>query len=127
MVLTPPRCEDLSSNERCFRVRQYQDGEFEVMFHRHVPIARMSRGSAISCIKSLVARFNAVSGLGFDEIVASHLNSRSGPDHRSGALEVQTELDTDSSTLRARCGGNTTAFFDEPVQSGNALSSRRVQ
>ena len=51
-------CPKLSPGQMFFRVKTYNEGVFETVFHEHVPSHRLSQDSATEALRSLVARYS---------------------------------------------------------------------
>lgn len=48
-------CSGLVAGELCFRVQKYSEGEFEEVFHEHVPAPRLSQDGRAETLRALVA------------------------------------------------------------------------
>jgi hypothetical protein len=72
-------CPELAVGQVCFRVKTYNDGIFESVFHEHVPSHRISQDNAIEALRSLVARYSEWPGT---FILHSLLNERRGKPSR---------------------------------------------
>ena len=46
-------CRTLDAGARCFRILEYSEGVFEVVFHEHVPRHRISSDNAFEFMKAL--------------------------------------------------------------------------
>jgi hypothetical protein len=68
-------CPYLRTRERCFVVQCYNQGNFDQVFHEHVPLHRISQESTVEVLCSLVGHYDGWSGL---FILNSRLNNRRG-------------------------------------------------
>jgi hypothetical protein len=66
-------CPDLVPGQICFRVKTYNEGVMEVVFHEHVSSHRISQEKANEVLRSLVARYSEWPGT---FILRSRLNKR---------------------------------------------------
>lgn len=66
-------CPELVPGQVCFRVKIYNEGVFETVFHEHVPSHRISQERANEALRSLVARYSEWPG---SYILRSQLNRR---------------------------------------------------
>ena len=111
-------CPDLNTMEICIVLEQYQQGSFDRLQHLHVPKSRMSKDKRLALLESLVCRFNARSGLGFDQIVANYLNKRGKAPAAENSFQVVT-TNPEPGVLRTYCGTDTKAWTDEVISSSN--------
>lgn len=66
-------CRTLEAGVRCFRIRKYSQGAYDVIFHQHVPKHRISNGNAIGLMKTLMARHRSLSDI---DVLRGYLNKR---------------------------------------------------
>jgi hypothetical protein len=105
-------CSELKKKEKCFRLQQYNNGEFEELFHEHVPKHRISKGNSIELLKSLIVRY---SGLEFPQIVCSYLNDRGKNPSVIKLFQLQIEY-PEPGVLRTYCSSrNLNIWFDEVI------------
>lgn len=107
-------CDDLNAQTKCFRLVQYRNGQFEGVWHGHVPRHRISESSACSALKALVCRFCAEEGLSAEHILHSYLNRRAGEPQRYDGIEWNV-THPEPGVLRRCCGTNTKAWYDEVI------------
>jgi hypothetical protein len=104
----------LIPGHREFVVQQYSEGRFEILHRKLVPKHRMSVAAANETLRHLVCRFNGITGLGFEQIVACGLNERGGGPVRDRLLEISTSYPK-RGVIRHQCGSNTRAWYDMVV------------
>ena len=105
-------CKDLKVNEKCFRLHEYNEGDFNELFHEHVPKHRISSDNASAFMKALVVRH---SPLGDPEILRTYLNNRG---KNPGAIQlgqVVIEYPEPGVIRRYFSCGNTSAWYDEVI------------
>ncbi len=68
-------CLTLGGTEKCIRVKTYDQGKVEQVFHEHIPAYRLSQDSEFEALRSLVAKYSKWSGI---FILHSLLNNRRG-------------------------------------------------
>jgi hypothetical protein len=66
-------CDDLKVNEKCFRLYGYDKGDFNELFHEHVPNHRISNSNACEFLRALVIRHSPLGDL---EILRTYLNKQ---------------------------------------------------
>ena len=66
-------CHTLDTGIKCFRIRKYKQGTYDVIFHQHVPKHRISRDNAIGLMKTLMARHRSLSDI---DVLRGYLNKR---------------------------------------------------
>lgn len=95
-------------------VEQYERGAFVRLYSALVPAHRLSKEAKNNLLKSLICRFNGKTGLGFEHIVQSYLNSRgkTPPSHDPFQFHVAYP---EPGVLRTYCGTDTLAWIDEVV------------
>ncbi len=82
-------CSRLKSSERCFRLFEYNDGEFVELFHEHVPNHRISSDEAFQFTRALLIKYSA---LGDREILRTFVNNRSGNPEKIQLIVGHTEF-----------------------------------
>jgi hypothetical protein len=107
-------CPTLQRGEICIVVEQYHEGKFERQFHEHVPRSRLSAEGKINLLRALVVRFHGFTGMGAEQIVRAHLNSRGKVPSKNVALQIHTSY-SEPGVLRQSCGGDTAAWADEVI------------
>jgi hypothetical protein len=105
-------CSELKKNEKCFRLQKYNNGEFEELFHEHVPKHRISKGNSIELLKALIVKY---SGLEFPQIICSYLNNRNDKPSAIKLFQIQSEY-PEPGVLRTYCSsGDLNIWFDEVI------------
>lgn len=105
-------CKNLKSDERCFVVRRYFEGEWTVLCHEHVPKSRMSSDSACSALKALLAKY---SGYIDSVLLSGFMNSKSKNPERSRMFDIDVSY-PEPGVLRKGCyKSNTEGWVDEVI------------
>jgi hypothetical protein len=107
-------CSELRPNELCIVLEQYHEGKFERQFHEHVPRSRLSGEGKINLLRALVVRFYGFTGMGAEQIVRAHLNTKGKVPSQNATLQIHTSY-PEPGVLRHYCGGDTAAWADEVV------------
>lgn len=50
-------CNTLKLNEKCVRVRRYNEGKYENCFHEHIPAHRIGQDEMFSALKCLIMHY----------------------------------------------------------------------
>lgn len=105
-------CSTLKANEKCFRLHKYDEGNFNEIFHEHVPNHRISGDNAIEFMKALIIKHSA-----FDDsqILRTYLNKR---DKKPSAIKLgQVIIEyPEPGVLRIYySSGNISAWHDEVI------------
>ena len=66
-------CPTIEEKIKCFRIRKYKQGRYDVIFHQHVPKHRVSNENAIGLMKTLMARHRSLSDI---DVLRGYLNER---------------------------------------------------
>lgn len=104
-------CSELSPSDVCIVVERHGDGLCERLHHQHVPRRRIAKSSLKELLRALVCRFDGTSGLGFETIVAAHLNNRKGGLPQQDPFQMKLSY-PEAGVLRTYCGTNTVAWID---------------
>jgi hypothetical protein len=107
-------CNDLKPKTLCVRVRRYQSGKFEELYHEHVPAYRLSRPKSIEMMKAMVLRF---SGCGAYEVLRSYLNTRS-MEPAAYPFQITVEY-PEPGVLRTYCGTSVQVWCDSVISPVN--------
>jgi len=102
-------CPDLQVGDKCFRVQRYNEGEFNLVFHEHVPARRLSLNTEIEVLRGLIGRYADWDGT---YILHSHLNSRSGGPSRYPGFVYHTSYPEDGVIRRTVGSGAVSAWSD---------------
>lgn len=105
-------CGALKANEKCFCLYEYKEGNYNELFHQHVPKHRISGDSASEFMKSLVVRHSA---LGDPEILRCYLNNRGKSPSAISLGQVITEYPEPGVLRKYYSCGNTSAWYDEVI------------
>ena len=105
-------CSKLKTSEVCLVVEQYGEGKFTRQHHEHVPKSRLSTDKRLNLLRALVIVF---SGMGFESIVACHLNARGKTLAGSAGRLRMAVAYPEPGVLRTYCGTNTHAWSDQVI------------
>ncbi len=105
-------CKGLKANEKCFRLHEYNEGEFHELFHEHIPKHRISADNAGEFMKTLVVRH---SSLGDPEILRTYLKKRGKNPAAIEFGQVVIEYPEPGVLRKYFSCGNTSAWFDEVI------------
>ena len=108
-------CHDLQPKQRCFRLREYNQGTFDDVFHEHIPAHRISKDNAIQMMKSLVLRYENAHA---ERILRSYLNSRGRNPAACDPFQIGVEY-PEPGVMRTYCGTNVQAWMDEVLVPGD--------
>lgn len=106
-------CKDIEPKQKCFRLRRYNQGVFEDVFHEHVSKHRISLDSAKEMMKALVLRHEEVTA---QHILRCYLNKGRNPkalDH----LKIVVGY-PEPGVIRRYIGHNIQAWMDEVIDPG---------
>ena len=106
-----PLCRDLEPKTLCIRLRQYQSGTYEELYHEHVPAHRLSRQKCIEMMKAMVLRF---SRCGPYQVVRSYLNERGKEPPADDPFQIVVEY-PEQGVLRTHCGTNVQVWCDSVI------------
>jgi hypothetical protein len=107
-------CNDMEPKEKCFRLRRYNQGVFEDVFHEHVLKHRISLDRGIEMMKALVLRHGEFAAL---YILRCYLNSR-GRDPEAYHFQINIKY-PEPGVIRRYCGSyNVQAWMDEVIVPG---------
>jgi len=108
-------CNDIEPKQRCFRLRRYNQGVFDDIFHEHVPKYRISLDSGIEIMKALVMRYEEFTA---SYILRCYLNSRGQDPEAIPLLRIVVEY-PESGVIRRYCGSSDIqAWMDEVIDPG---------
>lgn len=105
-------CRELAVDQVCFRVKIYNDGIFESVFHEHVPSHRISHENAIEALRSLVARYSEWPGT---FILHSLLNERRGKPSRYPSFNSHTTYPEPGAIRHYISAQRTHAWYDSII------------
>lgn len=105
-------CPDIDPKQKCFRLRRYNEGLFDEIFHEHVPNHRITIDSAIEMLKALVLRHEEFSA---SHILRCYLNSRRGSPEALRILRIDVEYPEPGVIRRYCCSNNFNAWMDEVI------------
>ena len=104
-------CETLKPKERCIRLRAYNEGRFDDMYHEHIPVHRLGDVACIEMMKALVVRFSGVSA---EYMVRNYLNTRRGRPLRADEFRFHIEY-PEPGVIRRYCGTNVQTWTDRVI------------
>jgi hypothetical protein len=105
-------CSDLRPKQKCFRLREYDEGIFKDIFHEHIPKHRISEDNAFVFMKMLVVKY---SSLGDFEILRSYMNSIGKEPSAIQLGRWQVEYPEPGVLRRYFDAGNIHAWYDKVV------------
>lgn len=105
-------CSALIANEKCFCLYEYKEGNYNEIFHQHVPKHRISGDGAVEFMKALVVRHSA---LGDPEILRCYLNQRGKSPSAILLGQVVVEYPESGVLRKYYSCGNTSAWYDEVI------------
>jgi len=109
-------CGTLKPNQKCFRLRRYNQGKYDELFHEHVPKHRISEDNARNFMKTLVARYREWNDF---YILQSFLNERGKEPTSERPFQMPIEYPEPGVIRRYCCSGNVEAWMDEVIQPEN--------
>jgi len=106
-------CDALKPNQKCFRLRLYKQGEYDDLFHEHLPKHRISVDSAISFMRTLVAKYSEWNDT---FILSNYLNNRGKQPIAERSIQMPIEY-PEPGVIRRYCfSGNVNVWMDEVIQ-----------
>lgn len=105
-------CSTLKVNEKCFRLHEYNEGNFNEIFHEHVPSHRISSDNAICFMKALIIKHSA---FGDFQILLTYLNERSKEPGAIKLGQIVTEYPEPGVLRKYYSSGNISAWYDEVI------------
>ncbi len=105
-------CSALNANEKCFCLYEYKEGNYNEIFHQHVPKHRISGDSASEFMKALVVRHSA---LGNHEILHCYLNKRGKTPNAITLGQVVLEYPEPGVLRKYYSCGNVSVWYDEVI------------
>lgn len=106
-------CDDLKPNQKCFRIRLYKEGEYEDLFHEHIPKHRISGDSAINFMRTLVAKYSEWND---STILSTYLNNRRGKPTANRSIQMPIEYPEPGVMRRYCCSGDVDVWMDEVIE-----------
>ncbi len=106
-------CPSLTPKEKCVRIRKYKEGQFQEIFHEHVPARRLAQAATSELLWTLVLRYEEAAAR---QIVQSYLSRRGYQAKADHPLQVRVEY-PEPGVMRSYCGGNVLAWIDTVVNS----------
>jgi hypothetical protein len=107
-------CKDIEPKQKCFRLRRYNQGVFDDVFHEHVPKHRISLDSGIEMMKALVLRHEEFAA---PYILRCYLNSQGRSPEALDLLKIVVEY-PEPGVIRRYIGHNIQAWMDEVIDPG---------
>jgi hypothetical protein len=104
-------CNDIEPKQKCFRLRRYNQGVFEDVFHEHIPKHRISLDSSIEMMKALVLRYEEFAA---PYIIRCYLNSRGRNPAAINLLRIVIEY-PEPGVIRRYCGNDVQVWMDEVI------------
>lgn len=109
-------CEQLKHGDVCIRVKIYDSGSFNEVFHDHIPSIRLSQEHLLQALKSLVLNNTEIHD---ETLLHSYLNNRSKEPPAIKLYRVNVEY-PEKGVKRTYCSsGGVTAWVDEVISKSN--------
>ncbi|WP_146171163.1 hypothetical protein [Saccharospirillum sp. MSK14-1] len=105
-------CHEFKANIKCFRLHEYNDGDFNELFHEHIPKHRINSGNAAEFMRALVIRHSA---LGDPEILRTYLNKRGQNPSAIDFGKAVIEYPQPGLIRKYFTSGGITAWYDEVI------------
>jgi len=105
-------CSSLKEGEKCFRLLEYDEGEYRDLFHEHVPNFRISGVSSGSFMKSLIISH---SSLNDEQIFRTYLNKRGNQPSMISLLQGHIETPEPGVLRKYADSGQLVAWYDEVI------------
>ena len=109
-------CDALKPKQKCFRLRRYNQGKFDDLFHEHIPKHRISEDNAINFMMILVARHSEWNDL---YTLQSCLNKRGKEPTAERPFQMPIEYPEPGVIRRYCSSGDFVAWMDEVIQPEN--------
>ena len=101
-------CQSLTPKEKCIRLREYKAGQFQELFHEHVPAHQLAQTATKELLRVLVLRYEEATA---PQIVQSYLTRRGRQAKTNHPLRIIVEY-PEPGVVRSYCGGNVHAWID---------------
>lgn len=105
-------CKELKATEKCFRVQQYDNGDFKDLFHEHVPKSRISEESSFQFLRAIILKNHP---FGSTEILRTFLNSRGKNPVRIQLCNSHTEYPEPGVVRKYLCSQGINTWYDEVI------------
>ena len=104
-------CGTLNPQEKCILLREYTQGTFEELFHKHVEAYKLAEKVHRELLRTLVLRYEHAHA---ETILDAYL-SRFGDDAKLSHPPIFVEECPEAGVLRLYCGGNVCAWIDTVI------------
>ena len=105
-------CKELKATEKCFRVQQYENGDFIELFHEHVPSSRISAQESFQFLRTIIIKNHPLES---SEILRTFLNSRGKNPARIQFFNSHTEHPEPGVIRKYFCSQGINTWYDEVV------------
>ena len=105
-------CKDLQAKEKCFRLFKYNEGDFDELFHEHVPKHRISLDNASAFMSTLIVHHSSLSDT---EVLRTYLNNRGKKPSAIKLGQSQIEYPEPGVLRKYFSHGSFTAWYDEVI------------
>ncbi len=105
-------CPDLILGQKCFRVQRYNEGNFDEVFHEHVPSHRISLDSELEVLRVLAGHYTDWSGT---FILHSRLNKRRGGPSQYPVFTYHFSYPEEGTIRRYVSSGDVSAWSDTVI------------
>ena len=117
-------CPVLLAGEKCFRVHRYNEGQFDQVFHEHVPSRRLSRQTESEVLRGLVGRYAGWEGT---YILHSHLNNRPGGPSRYPGFVHNVSYPEEGVLRYTVSSGSVSAWSDTVLTAGSFRLPTKIE
>lgn len=112
-------CRALKTTEKCFRVQQYDNGNFKDLFHEHVPKSRISEESSFQFLRAIILKNSPFESA---EILRTFINSRGNNPSRIQLCNSHMEYPEPGVIRKYLCSQGINTWYDEVISPGDFRS-----
>ena len=111
-------CPSLTRKEKCIRLREYKQGQFQELFHEHVPAHQLAEAATAQLLWTLVLRYEEATTR---QIVQCYRTRRGRLAKTNHHLNITVEY-PEPGVIRKYCDGNVQAWIDAVISPENFRS-----
>ena len=108
-------CPELQCQKKCIRVRQSNEGKFDLVFHEHVPVHRLSQESELEALRCMAGHYSNWPGV---YILQSLLNKRRGGPTRFPGFVYHTSYPEEGVLRQSVSTSQAWAWSDRVISKG---------
>ncbi|MEQ1815279.1 MAG: hypothetical protein ABL861_02180 [Nitrosomonas sp.] len=105
-------CKALKATEKCFRVQQYENGEFKDLFHEHISKSRISAENSFQFLRAIIIKNHP---FGSSEILKTYLNTRGKNPVRIKLCNSHIEYPEPGVMRKYLCAEGINTWYDEVI------------